>query len=98
MEEYAESEEEATEELYIVVTQEERPEARTEIKQPREERIKRKMNAEETKIEQGEEDKADEFVSNRVFVIMEQTMLHKYFIGKRGFNRLISPFREVIEK
>ena len=25
-------------------------------------------------------------------------MLHKYFIGKRGFNQLISPFREMIEK
>ena len=25
-------------------------------------------------------------------------MLHKDFIGERGFNQLISPFREVIEK
>ena len=25
-------------------------------------------------------------------------MLHKDFIGERGFNKLISPFRELIEK
>ena len=39
----------------------------------------------------------DDFVSERVHVVMEQTLLHKDFIRERGFNKLISPFREVME-
>ena len=70
----------------------------TEAEQPPEEGRKRKMNVEETETQQGKEDEANEFVSNGVFVVMEKTMLHKDFIGKRGFNHLKSPFREVIEK
>ena len=88
----------ATLELQTIATQEERLEERTEAKQPFEERRKRKWNAEETETEQAKEDEADEFVPDRAFIVMKQTMLQKYFIGKRGFNRFISPFREVIEK
>ena len=40
----------------------------------------------------------DDFVSDKALVVMEQTMMQKDFIGERGFNKLISPFREVIEK
>ena len=40
----------------------------------------------------------DGFVFYRVHAVMEQTLLHKDFIGKRGFNKLIAPFREEIEK
>ena len=40
----------------------------------------------------------EEFVSDNTLVIMEKTLLHKNFIGKRGFNKLSSPFREEIGK
>ena len=38
------------------------------------------------------------FFSERAFVVMEQTLLQKDFTGERGFNKVISPFREVIKK
>ena len=98
MEEYAGGEEEDTLELQTVATQEERHEERTEAEQPLEKTRKRKRNIEETETEQAEEDKIDEFVLDIALTIMEQTMLQKDFIGERGFNQLISPFREVIEK
>ena len=50
MEEYVGSEEEATQEIHTIVTQEERHETRTETEQPLEERRKRKRG-----IEKGEE-------------------------------------------
>ena len=40
----------------------------------------------------------DELVPNIAYEIMERKMMKKYFIGKRGFKQLISPFKEVIEK
>ena len=40
----------------------------------------------------------DDFVSARALVVMEQTLLKMDFIRERGFNKLISSFREVIEK
>ena len=40
----------------------------------------------------------DYFVFYKAHVVMEQTLLQKDFIGERGFNKLTSPFREVIEK
>ena len=90
--------EEATPELQIVAIQEERAKTRTETEQPQEEIRKRKRNAEESEIEQGEDVDVDDFVSKRALIIMEQTLLQKDFIRERGFIKLISPFREVIEK
>ena len=98
MEEYAGNEEEATPELQTLATQEERSEESAKTKQPPKESRKRKRNAEEKKTKQGEEEEAKEFVSNKAFVIIEKTMSQKELIGERGFNKLISPFREVIEK
>ena len=40
----------------------------------------------------------DDFVSEKALVVMEKSLLQKDFIEERGFNNLISPFREVIEK
>ena len=40
----------------------------------------------------------DDFVSDKALAILEQKMMQKDFIGERGFNKLISPFREVIKK
>ena len=96
MEEYARSEEEATLELQTMVTQEERLEVRTEIEPPIEERRKGKWNAEEEERKQDKEDEADEFVSDKAFVGMENTMLKKDFIREKGFKQLISPFKEAI--
>ena len=31
-------------------------------------------------------------------MVMKDTLQQKNFIGERGFNKLISPFREMIEK
>ena len=37
-------------------------------------------------------------MSDRALAVMEQTLMQKDFIGERGYNNLISPFREVMEK
>ena len=74
-------------------------EAKKETKQPIEEWRKRKRNTKDAKIEQEEEeDEEDELISNVAYVVMKNTLQQKSFIGERGFNKLISPFREVIEK
>ena len=97
MEEYVGSEEEATLELQAIVTKEEQPKIRIETKTLIEEGRKRKRNEEEGETEQEKEDETDEFISNRPFVIMENTLVNKDFIGERGFNELTSLFKEVIE-
>ena len=99
MEEYVEASwEEVTPELQTVAIQEKRAETRTKTKQQQEESRKRKRDAKESEIEQGEDVEVDDFVSDRAHVIMEQTLLQNDFIGERGFKKLISPFREVMEK
>ena len=105
MEEYVGNEEEATLEVQIVVMQEEREEteqpseARKETKQPVEESRKRKRNIEDVETwQEEEEDEEDELISNAAHMVMKGTLQQKNFIGERGFNKLISPFREVIEK
>ena len=40
----------------------------------------------------------DEFVSYRAYEVMEKKMLKKDFIRERGYKKLISPFKKVIEK
>ena len=40
----------------------------------------------------------DEFVSNRAYEVIDKKMLNKDFIGERGCKKLISLFKEVIEK
>ena len=93
--EYIENEEEATLKLQIMVMQEERK----ETEQPVEESRKRERNTKDAEIEQDEEkDEEDELISNAAYVVMKDTLLKKSSIGERGFYKLISPFREVIEK
>ena len=102
VEEYVRNEEEANPELQIMVMQEERKEtkqpskARKETEQLVEESRKRKRNIKDAETEQEEEE--DELISNAAYVFMKDTLQQKNFIGERGFNKLISPFREVIEK
>ena len=73
----------------------ERYETRIETKQPIEETRKRKRGAKEA--EQREE-KASDLVSKRAYFAWRDKLQHRDFIGERGFNKLISPFQEVIEK
>ena len=98
MEEYAENEEEATLNSQAVVFQEERPDERAETKQPPAEKRKRKRNTKEKETEQEEEDSDNELVSNGAYVVMKETLMQKDIIRERGFVKLISSFREVIEK
>ena len=93
--EYIRNEEEVTLELQIMVIQEERK----EIEQSVEESRKMKRNKENIEIEEKEEEnEEDELISNEAYMVMKDTLKEKCFIGKRGFDKLISPFREVIEK
>ena len=69
-----------------------------ETEQQLEESRKRKRDVEELEIEKREDEEVDDLVSERAHIVMEQTLLLKDFIGERGFNKLISPFREEIEK
>ena len=97
------SREETTPKLYTVAIQDERAKTRMKIEQQPEESRKRKRNAEESETEQREDVEVDDLVfddlvSETTHVVMEQTLLYKDFIGERGFNKIISPFREEIEK
>ena len=58
---------------------------------------KMKRGEEEEKMQISEED-IEEFQSNEDFELMEKKILQKGFIGKRGFKKFISTFKELIEK
>ena len=91
MEKYVRNEEETTQELQMIVIQEERTEARikaeTEIEQLPEGSRKRKKSKEETE----EYEEADELISERAHVVMKETLMQKDFFRERGFVKLISP-------
>ena len=55
------------------------------------------MGVEEDETEQRNE-KVSDFVSERAYFSWRDKLQQKDFIGKRGFNKLISPFLETIEK
>ena len=52
---------------------------------------------EESETEQ-KKAKVSDFVSERAYFAWRDKLQHKDFIGERGFNKLISPFVETIEK
>ena len=60
---------------------------------------KRKRGAEEAETEQRNE-RVRDFISDKAFVLMEKSLKDKGFIIERGFmfNKLISPFIEMLEK
>ena len=72
------------------------PEERTKTKAQAEKGRKRKRNKEGEK-QKNKENEMDEFVSHRAYEVMDKKMLKKDFIGKRGFKKFISPFKEVFE-
>ena len=53
--------------------------------------------AEEVEIEQRNE-KLRDFVLDKAFVLWENNLKERGVIVKRGFNKLITPFIEMIEK
>ena len=98
MEEYAEGEEEAVQETKLGTMQEgERSEARTKIEQLTVETRKRKRGAEEVETEQRNE-RVRDFISDKAFILMEKSLKDRGFIVERGFNKLISPFIEMLKK
>ena len=84
MEEYAENDEKAIQEVHSRGEQ--------EIEETR----KRKRGAEEAETEQRKE-KVSDFVLECAYFSLGDKLQHKDFIGERGFNRLISPFVETIK-
>ena len=98
MEEYTEIERELVQEAQSrAVQEEERLETRTKTEQPTEKTRKRKRGDEEAETEQREE-KVSDFVSECAYFAWRDKLQHKDFFGERGFNKIISPFIEMIEK
>ena len=97
MEEYAEDDHEAIQATQSKLEREKvRAKERAEPKQSAKETRKRKRGAKETSVEQTKE-KARDWVLEQVYVTWRDKLQHIDFIGERGFNKLISPFQEVIE-
>ena len=98
IEAYAEVEEEVVQEKQSrEMQEEEKAEARVEPEQPEEESRKMKRGAEEAEAEQRNE-RARILVSDKAFALMERSMKDMGFIVERGFNKLISPFSEMLKK
>ena len=98
MEEHTEGEEEAVQETQSRAVQEgERSKARKERKQLTIETRKRKRGSEEDETKQRNE-RVRDFISNKAFVLMEKSLKDRGFIVEKGFNKLISPFIEILEK
>ena len=96
MEEYAEMEEETVHATQAETEQKgEIAEARGETKQLVEDTRKRR-GSEEARAERREE-KACGLVSECPYFAYKDKLQHKGFIGERGFNKLISPFLEIVE-
>ena len=97
MEEYVKGEGEVKETQSRTGLEGERAKVRAEIEQPAEEPRKRKRGVEEGEIEQKNE-RVRNFISDEAYVLMEKGFKDKGFVGERGFNKLISPFIEMLEK
>ena len=65
-------------------------------KQPEVQPVTKQQRRKGKERQQGEEE--DEFVSEEAFSIWKKHYAGKGFVGERGFNQLISPFKELIEK
>ena len=95
MEEHAQPEEEfhlePTGEVQLETTEENRTSEQPEV-QPVERQRKRKGN------ERRQEEEENEFVSEEAHSLWKKHYAGKGFIGERGFSKLISPFKELIEQ
>ena len=70
--------------------------ARTKTEQLEKETRKRRKGAEEDRVERREE-KASDLVLECAYLAWRDKFQHRDFIGERGFNKLISPFLEIVE-
>ena len=43
------------------------------------------------------EQRADDWVSDRAYIAWRGKLQHRDFIGERGFNKLVSPFQELVK-
>ena len=94
MEEHAQPEEEVhlepTGEVHLETTEENRTSEQPEV-QPVERQQKRKGK-------ERRQEEEDEFVSEEAHSLWKKHYAGKGFIGERGFSKLISPFKELIEQ
>ena len=95
MEEYDGLENETVQATQVVTGQgEERAEVNDELEQTVEESRKRKRGIEEV---ESSEQKAGDWVFHMAHISWRDKLQHKDFIGERGFNKLVSPFQELVE-
>ena len=87
MEEYTQPEWE----VHLEPSRENRPSEKPEVQPVSKQQRKRGKE----KQQEGEE---DEFVSEEAFSIWKKYYTGKGFVGERGFSKLISPFKELIEQ
>ena len=98
MEAYTEVEEEVAQENQSGEMQEgERAEARVEPEQLEEESRKKKRGVEEAETKQ-RNGRVRILISDKASTLMEKSLKDMGFIIERGFNMLISPFFEILEK
>ena len=90
MEEYVEWENKAIQPTQAITEQDEERDEVNRMFEP-------KRRTEEAETEQRVE-KARNFISNKVVVLMEKSMKERGFIAERGFKKLVSPFVEMLEK
>ena len=67
-----------------------------ETEQLVEESRKRKRGDEEARVESSRE-KISNWVSDMAYIAWRDKLEHRDFIGKKGFNKWISPFQELVE-
>ena len=87
MEEYTQTEGE----VHLEPERENRP-----SKQPEEQSVTKQQRRKGKEKQQQEEE--DEFVSEEAYSVWKKNYAGKGFVGERGFNQLISPFKELIEQ
>ena len=97
MESYTKIEEEAAQATQAKIGQEEeRVEVRVESEQSVEETKKRKREAIEAETEQRNE-RVRTFISDKASILLKESLKSRGLIFKRGFNKSISPFTEMLE-
>ena len=87
MEEYTQSEGE----VHLEPSRENRPSEQPEVQTVSKQQARRGKEKEQ-------EEEEDEFVSEEAFSIWKKHYAGKGFVGERGFNIFISPFKELIEQ
>ena len=77
-------------EVHLEPSRENRPSEQPEIQTVSKQQARRGKEKEQ-------EEEEDEFVSEEAFSLWKKHYAGKRFVGERGFNKLISPFKKLIE-